>query len=547
MKAEMTVKMTQTTPDAYDDIVAKFPFLERTLPDMLRRQARTYGDRPFITCGTARWSFARTEEIARAWAGRLAQSGVKPGDRVAIHCGNRPEFLQVFLGCAYLGAVATPINTAFRGVQLAHVLNNSAPVLLVVEKSYQEVFAQLDAGVAMPAQIWTVEDGGGITQGAGTVVEPDRDAPEQTVFPKAADPMAILYTSGTTGPSKGVVCPQAQLFWWGIYSARALGLREGDVLFTCLPVFHTNALNTFYQALLNGCEYVLQPRFSASRFWDQARDCGATVTYLLGAMASILLAQPPGRDGRDKDHKIRVALGGGVPAAKHPEMLDRFGVALVDGYASTETNVVFYSPAPSDHPGTMGYLAKGAEALIVDDDGVPLPDGKAGELLLRPTELHSFASGYFRMPEKTVEAWQDLWFHTGDRVVREADGHFRFVDRMKDSIRRRGENVSSWEVEEALSTHPAIDRCAAYPVPSELGEDEVAAAFQLKPGETLDELDLIKHLEGRLAYFAIPRYLRRVTQMPMTENGKIKKVILREEGIVEGMWSLEASGHQLRR
>lgn len=542
----MTANANDIELDRYDEIVAEIPALERTLPVMLRRRAEKYGDKPFVTCCGARWSFAETEQIAQVWASRLSAAGVKLGDRVAIHCSNRPEFLQMFLGCAYLGAIATPINTAFRGVQLAHVLNNSQPILLVMESQYSEIYAQLPDNAKLPNRVWTI-NADCIVDANGAVVHAPATSLPQEVFPQAKDPVAILYTSGTTGPSKGVICPQAQLFWWGIYSARALKLKEGDVLFTPLPVFHTNALNTFYQALLNGCEYVLQPKFSASRFWDQARECGATVTYLLGAMAAILLARKPGHEGTDKDHSIRIALGGGVPAATNKEFLDRFGVPLVDGYASTETNVVFFGPAPSDHPGTMGYLAKGADALIVNDDGVPVPDGQAGELLLRPTELYSFASGYFGMPEKTVEAWQNFWFHTGDRVVREADGHYRFVDRMKDSIRRRGENVSSWEVEEAISTHPAIDSCAAYPVPSELGEDEVAAAFLLKPGEDLDELDLIKHLEGRLAYFAIPRFLRKVDQMPMTENGKIKKVVLREEGIVDGMWKLDASGYELRR
>jgi crotonobetaine/carnitine-CoA ligase len=244
---------------------------------------------------------------------------------------------------------------------------------------------------------------------------------------------------------------------------------------------------------------------------------------------------------------VRVALGGGVPGQFHAPFRERFGVPLVDGYASTETNFVFASSIPSDRPGTMGYLAEGAEARIVDADDSVVPEGEVGELLLRATEPFAFATGYFGMPDKTVEAWRNLWFHTGDRVVRDADGHYRFIDRMKDSIRRRGENVSSWEVEQVLQAHPAIAACAIYPLPSELGEDEVAAAIQLEPGHALEPTEVIRHCEGQIAYFAIPRFVRFVTELPLTENGKIKKVVLREAGVTPDIWDRDAAGYRLRR
>ena len=195
----------------------------------------------------------------------------------------------------------------------------------------------------------------------------------------------------------------------------------------------------------------------------------------------------------------------------------------------------------------MGYLADGIEARIVDADDAEVVDGETGELLLRSKEPFAFASGYFGMPEKTVEAWRNLWFHSGDRVVREPDGHYRFIDRMKDSIRRRGENVSSWEVEQVIVSHPAVAACAIYPLPSELGEDEVAAAILVEPGQSLEPVDIIRHCEGQIAYFAIPRYVRFVSQMPLTENGKIKKAVLREAGVTADIWDREAAGVRLRR
>ncbi|MET4196670.1 ATP-dependent acyl-CoA ligase [Bradyrhizobium sp. LA6.12] len=539
------VGQENVTP-AWACAVTSFPPSDRILSTILTRQAERYGERVLLVAGETRWSFAQTAAIAAASAQALVDAGIKPGDRVALMCSNRPEFLQVYLGCAWLGAIAVPINTALRGFQLSHIFRNSRPALLVVEAQFVYAIESVEAGVDLPPRTWIVgAAAGAIDARLSAVPLPALGAAAPAGAVRPGDTVAILYTSGTTGPAKGVCCPQAQLFWWGIYSARALGIREGDVLFTTLPLFHTNALNAFYQALLNGCAYVLEPKFSASGFWAAAQRHKATVGYLLGAMASMLLVQP--KNANDTAHPLRVALGGGVPPQIHGPFLERFGVPLVDGYGSTETNFVFAGTIPSDRPGTMGYLADGIEARIVDENDSALPDGQAGELVLRAGEPFAFATGYFGMPEKTVEAWRNLWFHSGDRVVRDADGHYRFIDRMKDSIRRRGENVSSWEVEQTIQSHPAVAACAIYPLPSELGEDEVAAAILLKPDQSLEPVDIIRHCEGQIAYFAIPRYVRILSQMPLTENGKIKKGVLREAGITTDTWDREAAGVKVRR
>ena len=540
------MSVTENVTPAWARAVTSFPPSDRILSTILTRQAERYSDRVLLVAGETRWTFAQTAAIAAASAQALVDAGIKPGDRVALMCSNRPEFLQVYLGCAWLGAIAVPINTALRGFQLSHIFRNSRPALLVVEAQFVVAIESVEAGVELPPRTWIIGAASdAIDARLSALPLPALGAAAPAAAVRPGDTVAILYTSGTTGPAKGVCCPQAQLFWWGIYSARALGIREGDVLFTTLPLFHTNALNAFYQALLNGCTYVLEPKFSASGFWAAAQRHKATVGYLLGAMASMLLAQP--KNANDKAHRLRVALGGGVPPQIHGPFLQRFGVPLVDGYGSTETNFVFAGTIPSDRPGTMGYLADGIEARIVDENDSALPDGQAGELVLRAGEPFAFATGYFGMPEKTVEAWRNLWFHSGDRVVRDADGHYRFIDRMKDSIRRRGENVSSWEVEQAIQSHPAVAACAIYPLPSELGEDEVAAAILLEPGQLLEPVDIVRHCEGQIAYFAIPRYVRILSQMPLTENGKIKKGVLREAGVTTDTWDREAAGVRLRR
>ncbi|MGV6876169.1 ATP-dependent acyl-CoA ligase [Pseudochelatococcus sp. B33] len=525
----------------------EFPPPERTLPALLVRRAAALGERPFVTFADTTLSFGEVEQLAATAARTLLDAGIAKGDRVAIMASNRLEFLQVFLGCASIGAIAVPINTASRGVQLAHILTNSGAKLLVIEHALlPSLQSGIEADGPVPDLIWTL-DGTQDTTGRGLTLHPlPIPGPRADAAAlRPGDTIAILYTSGTTGPSKGVCCPHAQMFWWGVNTGRAFALTADDVLFTTLPLFHTNALNTFFQALLHGCRFVILPKFSASGFWNSAREHGATITYLLGAMAAILLSRPPAAD--DRDHAIRAALGGGVPGRFHGPFLDRFGVPLLDAYGSTETNFVFGSPIPSDHPGTMGYLIDGMEARVVDEDDTPVPDGEAGELLLRAHEPFAFATGYFGMPDKTVEAWRNLWFHTGDRVVREKDGHYRFIDRTKDAIRRRGENISSWEVEQTLLAHPAIEACAAYPLPSELGEDEVAVAVVLVTPGALSPLDIVQHCEGKLPYFAVPRFVRIVAEMPLTENGKIRKFALREEGRLPGVWDREEAGYQVRR
>jgi len=524
----------------------RFPPADRVLSTILTRQAALYRDRTLFVFGETRWSYAETASIAARSAGRLMRTGIQPGDRVALMCSNRPEFLEIYLGCAWMGAVTVPINTALRGIQLSHILRNATPKLLVIESAFMLAIETLEGDLALPDLVWTIGEGAAPSVLAGSIAPLPSLGEEASPAPvQPHDTVAILYTSGTTGPSKGVCCPQAQMFWWGVYSARALDIRQGDVLFTTLPLFHTNALNAFYQALLNGCTYALEPKFSVSGFWAAARRNQATVGYLLGAMAVMLLAQPKSAD--DTAHFVRASLGGGVPGQFHGPFLERFGVPLLDGYGSTETNFVLAGTIPSDRPGTMGYLVEGVDACIAGPDDQPLPDGEAGELLLRSREPLAFATGYFGMPDKTNEAWRNRWFHTGDRVVRDADGHYRFVDRMKDSIRRRGENVSSWEVEQVLLKHPAIAACAVYPLPSELGEDEVAAAIQFEPGSALDPVEIVRHCEGKVAHFAIPRFVRIVTEMPLTENGKIRKVALREAGRIAGTWDRDAAGYKPRR
>jgi crotonobetaine/carnitine-CoA ligase len=519
---------------------------ERTLPALLERQAARHPDVVLIRAFGTERTFEQQRDLAARWAGRLADAGIVRGDRIAIMSENRLEVLDLWLGAAWLGAVAVPVNTAARGLQLAHVLQDSGAVLLVLAEELLPVLDGLGDPPPQLTSVWVLDRESSGSWGAARM-EP-HPAPSEPLPPADCGPgdtAAILYTSGTTGPSKGVLCPHGQWYWWGHHTSRLLGVRSGDVLYSCLPLFHTNALNTFAQALVTGATFSPGPRFSASAFWQRLTEAEATVTYLLGAMVHILAKRSP--DPFEHAHRTRIALAPATPAHLYKIFYERFGVELVDGWGSTETNFVISTAGVSAPRGSMGAVVDGFEARAVDEQGEQVPDASPGELVVRASERHSFSSGYHGLPEQTAEAWRNGWFHTGDRVVRDADGWFWFLDRLKDSIRRRGENISSYEVEAALTTHEAVAAAAVVPVPADVGEDEVMAFIVLREGSELLPEQLIRFLEPRLAYFAIPRYLEFVRELPLTANGKVEKYRLRERGLSAETWDRERAGVTLRR
>ena len=534
------------TPTFPGPLPGLFPPSERTLPKMLARQAERYGERRFVSIGGMTLSYAETCAAAARYAGALAAAGTKPGDRVAIMCGNRAELLLTILGCGWLGAVVVPINTASRGAQLEHILGNCGARLLVIERELTSALALLPIEKLALETLWLV--GNGPAHDTPHLNSIDFPEPQEGLAPYPVEPgdtFAILYTSGTTGLSKGVCCPHAQYFWWAVYTGQLLGVGEADVLMTTLPMFHTNALNSFFQALLNGATLIVEPRFSASGFVRALARERATVTYLLGAMVAMLLSQE--ESDADRGHGVRVALAPAVPAHFYRRFTERFGIGLIDGYGSTETNCVMGTSLAEQRPGTMGKLLPGFAARVVDGHDNELPDGQAGELLLRADEPFAFATGYFGMADKTVEAWRNLWFHTGDRVVRESDGYYRFIDRLKDAIRRRGENISSYEVEQVIISHPQVENAAVFPVRSELAEDEVMAAVVLRPGSQLAPAALLDFCRPRMPYFAVPRFLEFVDALPATESGKVTKYKLRERGVTAATWDREQAGYKVGR
>ncbi len=529
------------------DLREEFRPEDRTFATMLMSQSRRYGSSDLFACGDVRLTFDEVRDVAARYASKLKEAGIEQGDRVAIMASNRPEFMKAFVACGWRGAVSVPINVASRGYQLQHILSNSGARLLIIETEALAALYELDFTALAIEAIWVIGDPGNAlpTHGPNATMFPEGGEPIEPSPVRPHDPLTILYTSGTTGLSKGVICPHAQFFWWAYYTGTQLGIVAGDVLHTPLPLFHTNAINCFFQALLFGATQVVEPRFSVSNFWKSMSASGATVTYLLGAMVPMLLSREPSEV--ERGHSIRVALSPGVPASAAEAFTARTGIVLLEGYGATESNAVIGANAETVRHGWAGKLREGFEAQIVDEFDNPLPDGQAGELILRAKEPFSMALGYFGMPDKTLESWRNLWLHTGDRMVRDADGYFRFIDRMKDSIRRRGENISSYEVEQVLIAHPDVEMVAVFPVASDLAEDEVMATIVAVRGSRLTGEDLVRHCEGKMSYFAVPRFFDFADSLPRTENGKVQKFKLRDRGRTETTWDREAAGITLKR
>jgi crotonobetaine/carnitine-CoA ligase len=504
----------------------RLPPGQRTIPALLELQAQRHAERVLARDESRSLTYADALDRMPRTANALAAAGIGAGDRVAVLSENRLEMIELWLACAWLGAVLVPINTALRGGQLEHVFSDSCAKLLVHEpelEPFLEYVGNVPKTAAFP--------------------EPADPALRHPVGP--GDPTLILYTSGTTGPSKGVVCPHAQWYWWAVETGTILGVVEGDVLYTNLPLFHTNAANTFVQALVAGATFAIGPRFSASRFWRRLVDSEATVTYLLGAMVHILAKREPVPE--ERQHRVRVALAPATPAALYEPFEARTGIRLVDGWGSSETNFVLSTAHEGAPRGSMGRVMPGFHARVVDANDEEVPAGTPGELVVRSDEPYAFALGYNGLAEKTVETWRNLWFHTGDRVVRDEEGWFWFLDRIKDSIRRRGENVSSYEVEAVLTSHPDVAAAAVVPVPADVGDDDVLACVVRREGAAVAAEELIAWCEPRLAYFAIPRYVDFIRELPLTANGKIEKYKLREQGVTATTWDRERAGYVLNR
>ncbi len=513
----------------------------QTLPELLHDRVQRYGNREFMRFGDDCYGFEDILQQSQQLASGLQQQGVSKGDKVALMMSNRPEFLFSWFALALLGAVEVPINTAHKGSLLCYLLEQSESRLLIVDSDLygqvQPLLNQLPLLEkiivldAMPKQ----SDKKLLPFSQLLNTDAELQVPE--ILPK--DPIAIMFTSGTTGPSKGAVVPQQYPISMGCIVADCGEYNDSDCLYNALPLFHGNAqfLSTL-PALLSGARMVLAKRFSASSFWDDIRKYGCTEFNYIGGILPILLKAEPSPE--DKNNPLRVMVGAGAPKDLSAEFEQRFDLKLVEGYGMSEIGIPITNYLRQRKLGSCGFQHSDYDIVLMTDDGREAEANEPGELLIRPKTFNGMMLEYYRMPEKTVEAWANLWFHTGDYLMRDEDGCFYFLDRKKDALRRRGENISSYEVEKEINDHPAVMESAAIAVKSELGEDEVMIVVCRKPGSELSPQKLLEHCQENMAYFMVPRYIRFVEAMPKTPTERIQKYQLRQQGVTADTFDREA-------
>jgi carnitine-CoA ligase len=509
---------------------------ERTIGRLIAGAADAHPDRLFLAWEDERWSYADLEAITNRYANAFAGLGVAKGDRVAILMRNRPEYYWVLWGLGKLGAIPVTINTSAKKDLLAYFIAQSRSGHLVLADEFSGEIAELLPQLPhLRGLILADADSNPAFADSGLEVLPLRELERGDATRPAldlvdgTDPAAIFYTSGTTGPSKGVLTPHSQ----PMALAREIGsyfeLGPEDVLFTCLPMFHVNAVwYTGYAAIEAGASVALVERFSARNFWKQIDTYGATQFNFMGSMANILRTLDPSEE--ERRNQVRSSLIGPATADVIELFRERYGIGVITGYGSTEMYLMcrFKPWEVPDKIGTAGAVSPGGRLRILDEDGEECPTGVAGELVIKPDDPGWMMNGYFEMPEATDKAIRDGWFHSGDRGFLDEDGYLHFVDRIKDSIRRRGENISAFELETQVDKHPGVQEVAAIPVPSELGEDDIMIWLVPVPGAELDPAEVIGFCEERVGRYMVPRFVEIVDELPKTPTSRIEKYKLRE-------------------
>lgn len=540
--------------------VTHFPQRHWVLPQILEQQAATRADHPYLqwTDAGKPLSFSEVNIQVNRLAHGLAAMSVKHGDLVAIFLPNCLEYILIWFALNKLGAAEVTIGDSFKGGFLRHPIALSKARLIITSSGLAHRIAEVEEQLPDLSHVilWDDEMESGtlppnfvrLTTSlyADLAVARD-DNPAVPVDPR--DLAAVLFTSGTTGPSKAVLMSHSQIYFFAEELMQVVRLGKDDVYLTSFPFFHANAqLESVYPALIAGIRCILYRKFSASDWLGRIRRSGTTVTNCLGATMAFIASQPSAAD--DREHHLRCVFA----APAHPGLSqifnERFGISqVVTGYGQTEISMPFLSPWGVPIPaGACGVLLdQWFEVALVNPDTGEIASGAGtGELWVRHKVPGTISDGFLAMPEKTLEAWRDLWFHTGDLMRRDGSGWFYFVDRLKDTLRRRGENISSFEVEEVINSHPAVAECAviAAAADEDGGEDEVMVCVVLEAGLMLDPADLIAYCEPRMPGFALPRYVDFIDALPKTPSEKVRKNELRKRGVTSATWDRLAGGRR---
>lgn len=517
-----------------------------SLGEELRQAAAEVPDRVFIRMLHGEWTYRQMDTATDIVARGLAAQGVQRGQNVTLMLPNCIEFAITWFALSKLGAVAAPVNTSFRGAVLASAINLVQSQLVLVHASLlpqlQEIVQELttlEKIVVVGEAELSPDEGGRSVLAYGALSNPElqsSELPHPDI--KFSELSLLLYTSGTTGRSKAAMISHRFVLGQASVVIKGLGLRSDDVLYCPYPMFHLDAaVMTIAPALLLRGVAAIGEKFSVSRYWDEVRALGATVFDFMGATLTMLWKQAP----KPNDRENPVRLGWGVPLpAWAPQFEERFGCRLVELYGLTEAGAMIYTPLDAPRrPGSCGKPIGPFDIQLIDEDGVAVPAGMAGELVIRSTEPSMIMEGYFGMPDETLKAFRNLWFHTGDVLRADGDGYLYFVGRRKDIVRRRGENISAAEVEMVVESHPDVLECAVIGVPSEMTEEEVMVCVVARESANISAQALADFCATRMARFMVPRYFRFLPALPKTLTDKVEKFRLLKEGITADSWDRE--------
>ena len=535
--------------------MAKYTHEHGSIPELLRRRAREVPDKVFLTMDDASLSYGELDRSSRAFAGALALSGIGANDRVGIMLDNSLEFFSCWFGTLRLGAIEVPLNTSLRGKHLEYIIGNCGMTLLITSQAYLLRFQDialpeslkqivvLTTGEASVNRLAIGFGGCSLVALSAFLKEGEMIAMEDAPL-TIASPAAIIYTSGTTGPSKGVVCPHGHLLALGAETLELLEVGLQDVIYDAHPLYHAHSQGqAVMAAMIADIRLVMRKSFSASRFIGDMVDYGVTTAFLIGA-AGLVLKQPKSEE--DKQHRLRVINAVPVPKELHRQLEERFGVPVVEIYGMSEMGVITCSPIAARVTGSCGVASPYREVSIVDEMDRQVAVGEVGQVVVRPRVPWVTFLEYWGMPEKSLEAFRNMWFHTGDSGRLDAKGYLHFIGRIKDSIRRRGENISAFEVEQVINAHPAVLESAVLAYPSPVGEDDVWVVVVRVPQTELTAVELLAYCETALPRFAVPRYIQFEEQLPKTPTERIEKYKLSARGLASDSFDRENEARRSR-
>jgi len=520
---------------------------KRLIGRVMREQATLLGDRTWLMSGNRTLTFAQANELTNRYANGLAHLGVKKGSVIAMVMEPSIEVVLLAVAVAKLGAVFTTISTDFTGKFLEDAIRAASPLVLVLDEDIQSRLNGLEgAGGAQSVLInGKLGSGGAWTLGDFLEFSP-AEPPEVGHW---LDPVQVWWSSGTTGKPKGVAHSHSSLLMQTVSHDR--DIREGDTLYACTPVYLGSAwTGTIWPSLVMGVRGAIDSKFSVSRFWNSVNHYQATHAFTLGAMHMHLWKAAP--TATDRDNTLRRYLAIPMPLDLIPAFKERFGIeSMPQGYGTSESFRVFDLPEDGvNRDGAiLGRAVHHLEVVLLDEDDLPVPEGTAGEICIRPRQPGLIFCGYFNDSGRTLEAWRSMWHHTGDMAYQGADGLFRFADRKKDYIRYKGRNISMFEVEAVVAAHECVKDVAAYGLTSpELeSESELMVAVVLKPGATMTHEEAARYVNANAPHYFVPRYIDFVESLPRNDHGRLVKNELRDRGVTATTWDREASGFKVVR